>query len=79
MKLLSNQATCFILVVVLFATLPPLGFFIAQGIIYLDLTSNLKNSTSEAVSALAAVLVIIILTILVITFLDFDNIKIRKD
>ena len=41
---------------ILFVTLPATVFFVVQCNLYIDLTSNLKSSTSEAISAVATII-----------------------
>lgn len=63
-----------------FATLPVTVFFLIQSKFYLDLTSNFKNSTSEAMSAVGAIVTAhIIIGYFLYAAYNYSPVKVRKE
>lgn len=76
----SSPASRLLFAAVLFVTVPALVFFTTQSTFYLDLTSNMKSSTSEAISAIVTVIAAhIIIAFFIYTAYNIEVPKARTD
>jgi uncharacterized membrane protein len=77
---ISNPISKMLLCAVLFVTLPITVFFIVQRTSYLDITSDYKIFTSQAISAVAAIVTVhvIVGAFLYIAY-NLEKVKERTD
>ena len=80
MQALRSPISRLLISAVLFVTLPMLVFFLVHSKPYIDYTSNMKSSTSEAISAVSAIVTAhILIGFFLYTAYNIEVPKVRTD